>query len=1113
MKRRAGATSATNLSRDELRVLSRVDLKHPVAIRQASGQLTEECSVTITPEMISFAPANGTDRLEVGIPSIAEPVLDHTSGGLKLEGVDIEVFSHDHATKSALRRIILAMTEMHEESTAGILSGSGPRSILGSAARSSSAPFSTSPTRQTASGTAAAVPPASQPHSSNHASNPPASHCRASPHPPAVLGDISNRTRSNVHTTNHHPPHDPKSGIFSQCSSVGPSASHTGSRRLSDARERPGIVAASGGISRSTVGSGSTPRRASDALPPCQQPRSNVAGAPQNAVDDGPLPRHVSSPRQSVDSDFQEAGSPRDPPVVLRADAKPGPNMLGGRNLVVDTADDGSDAPPGPATGRSTAASPAATASEGRRTPSGPHRVKQRVPSPSQTRVSTTKAKPKFFQPYPPLDLKNLAKQVVNARLCPPNKSPFNQLCPKVGPVKVVDLVNEPASERGKLLMLLGKPAADSEETAVAVYNGHPEVELFVETWAGPGMASAAGVSKTLHAQYSAEVFTMVVHPGETREFVSGFFEGPPQPGWRTQPLSEATFAKRRKDREHRVYEDYQRLQRLVDPEDTELKVLETAVQKAAPFVDLWFLPQHSSLIKPHEKDRMPPAEDDLASEVDAWGRPGAALPPGQTGKLFCTAPVPNDIDMGVLGHAWFACCLAALAEFPHGGQRYNPIKGIFGKQRQEYSDIGAYRCILSKDGWWRDVVVDDYTPLVRYPKRSVLDVPAFCHNIANSRELWAALVEKAYARLCGSYAAVATGLVQEGLQDLTGFPTARIPWPEPKAEPPQARDPSGLFDDLLRYEQQGKLVLLHTPNLPASADGGDGGDPNETSQEKTYEQNGLLMGHAYTVLQVFESRGHRLLRLRNAWPGLEHSWGGRWADGSAKWTDCPEVAADVGWAGGADGTIWLAWPEVLDWFNGATLCHVVPEAGEVRVALPFQPGRPSFVMHLTVKTPAKVYLGVHLKDQRMQPSPAPNGCINVTILQNSERREEHQPHWQRVEEDYEWGGKDYLGIFEFVPEAEYMICVHDYDGGPDGGRIMDDVVVSLHYLPLEANGPSVEGTLSLKAASPVIEAIQFNPVYIKDPLVPVEAFVQIRRHIASKPAPTQHQLVSSVQL
>eukprot|EP01063_Lacrimia_lanifica_P002983 TRINITY_DN11611_c0_g2_i1.p1 TRINITY_DN11611_c0_g2~~TRINITY_DN11611_c0_g2_i1.p1 ORF type:complete len:825 (+),score=202.42 TRINITY_DN11611_c0_g2_i1:181-2475(+) len=685
------------------------------------------------------------------------------------------------------------------------------------------------------------------------------------------------------------------------------------------------------------------------------------------------------------------------------------------------------------------------------------------------------------IKPHPPLVPAKL--DTSSYPLPAPAAEPFPTLGPAITQTRLVDLVQEPSSERGKLLLLLAKAASGA--TLVAAYNGHPEVELYVEMWSTPEITPAAeGVTRTTHPQYHAEVLGLVVHPGETKEFVAGFMKEDPQPGWKTQPLSDDSMTRRRKALEQKVFDDYQRLQALVEGDAPEADVLAMAMSRQVPYIDLWFLPQPSSLAKPHEA-----AAD---TDVETWGRPTAFLPPGQTPGVLVTQPSPNDIDMGVGGHAWLPCLLACLAEYAAAGCAFDPIERIFAKHKAEYEEVGAWRLVLCREGWWRDVVVDSYLPMLRRPKRSLVYCPAYTNHLGHRREMWGAAIEKACARLAGSYSAITAGYFHEGLMDLTGFPAERLPWEE-------TRDTT-LFEDLMaQLHADHTLLILHTPNATG-----------DEAQEAVYAKNSLMQGYGYPILQMLAVEGHRLIRIRNPWPSKGH-WQGRWCDGSENWANCPAVAAAAQYQGGGDGTAWLAWPEVLDWFEGCTALHYIPHAGELRLALPFQNSVPGYVLEVSVKTPTKVFVGVHMKDQRNKPHPAPYGCMNVTVLQTSG---DHAGQWQRLHEDYEWGAKDFLGTYEFTPEGgTYLICVHDYDGGTEGGRITDDVVVSLHYLPLQTHGPTVEGNVSIKSAAPAIEAIQYNPVVIKDPLAPVEAYAQVRRHIASQDHPAVHQLVTTVHL
>ena len=61
-------------------------------------------------------------------------------------------------------------------------------------------------------------------------------------------------------------------------------------------------------------------------------------------------------------------------------------------------------------------------------------------------------------------------------------------------------------------------------------------------------------------------------------------------------------------------------------------------------------------------------------------------------------------------------------------------------------------------------MVVDDYLPCWSRNKR-----PAFCNNKEEPKEFWAELLEKAYAKVCGSYENMEGGYVSDALIDMSG--------------------------------------------------------------------------------------------------------------------------------------------------------------------------------------------------------------------------------------------------------------------------------------------------------------------------------------------------------
>eukprot|EP00465_Bigelowiella_longifila_P013075 CAMPEP_0185262126 /NCGR_PEP_ID=MMETSP1359-20130426/10355_1 /TAXON_ID=552665 /ORGANISM="Bigelowiella longifila, Strain CCMP242" /LENGTH=199 /DNA_ID=CAMNT_0027848967 /DNA_START=68 /DNA_END=667 /DNA_ORIENTATION=- len=87
--------------------------------------------------------------------------------------------------------------------------------------------------------------------------------------------------------------------------------------------------------------------------------------------------------------------------------------------------------------------------------------------------------------------------------------------------------------------------------------------------------------------------------------------------------------------------------------------------------------------------------------------------------------------------------------------------------------------------------------------------------------------------------------------------------------------------------------------------------------------KDGIVRGHAYSVLGIVEKGGMKMLQLRNPWGKFE--WKGAWSDGNAAWAKHPEVARACGYDAKTsdvnDGAFWM---EFNDWkrvFDMADIC------------------------------------------------------------------------------------------------------------------------------------------------------------------------------------------------
>ncbi|KAL8170914.1 hypothetical protein V2J09_022718 [Rumex salicifolius] len=299
-------------------------------------------------------------------------------------------------------------------------------------------------------------------------------------------------------------------------------------------------------------------------------------------------------------------------------------------------------------------------------------------------------------------------------------------------------------------------------------------------------------------------------------------------------------------------------------------------------FTDQDFPPNDQSLfINPDE----PPSKLQVVSE---WMRPTELVKEGQP-CLISGSANPSDVCQGRLGDCWFLSAVAVLAEVSR-------ISEVI--ITPEYNEEGIYTVRFCIQGEWVPVIVDDWIPC-ESPGR-----PAFATSRKGS-ELWVSVLEKAYAKLHGSYEALEGGLVQDALVDLTGGAGEEIDIRSAQAQIDLA---SGrLWSQLLRFKQEGFLLGAGSPS---------GSDIHVSS-------SGIVQGHAYSILQVREIDGHKLVQIRNPWAN-EVEWNGQWSDSSPDWTDrmrhkLKHVSQSK------EGIFWMSWQDFQIHFRSIYVCRVYP--------------------------------------------------------------------------------------------------------------------------------------------------------------------------------------------
>ncbi|XP_028035624.1 calpain-D isoform X2 [Bombyx mandarina] len=293
--------------------------------------------------------------------------------------------------------------------------------------------------------------------------------------------------------------------------------------------------------------------------------------------------------------------------------------------------------------------------------------------------------------------------------------------------------------------------------------------------------------------------------------------------------------------------------------------------------------------------------------------------------------PRPSDISQGVLGNCWLLSALAVLAE------RSSLVRGVL--LRAEPS-IGAYQLRLCKDGRWRTLTLDDLLPA---NKKGHL-----VYSQAKRKQLWVPLIEKAVAKLHGCYEALVSGRAIEGLCTLTGAACESVSL-QAGAAPLEQLDRDLVWAQLLSSRQACFL-------MGASCGGG-----NMKVDEEEYQRLGLRPRHAYSVLDVVEAGGARLLRLRNPWG--HYTWRGACPPPPPPPHPAPPPHHDRD-----HGVFWISFDDVLKYFDCIDICKVRSGWHEVRLAgilPPMSSTRHLTCLLLTADQPTELDLTLFQEGQR----------------------------------------------------------------------------------------------------------------------------------------------------
>ena len=314
-----------------------------------------------------------------------------------------------------------------------------------------------------------------------------------------------------------------------------------------------------------------------------------------------------------------------------------------------------------------------------------------------------------------------------------------------------------------------------------------------------------------------------------------------------------------------------------------------------------------------------------------------------------------DDVRQGYLGNCYFMSSLAAMTNIPQ------LICQLF--RSFQINKNGCYEIGLNIEGEWQIVLLDDYFPCSKTTK-----IPIFAKP--NGPELWAMLLEKAWAKINGGYLNITGGYASEVLSVFTSFPIETFDL--------LIKDIDNIWRDLKKAFEDGQIITCCS------------------KFDNEIEKYGLISGHTFTVTNLVEgyvkNQYIRLIRLRNPWGYKE--WNGNWSDHSKLWTEEAKKELNINLHIEDDGEFYMSFEDFFNYFLVVDVCRVTNPQCVKSFKIPFNCVYLPNVFELQIFNKTHIIISALKKNYRFHRTIDTNSELVITLIlikkineQNNEKK------------------------------------------------------------------------------------------------------------------------------
>jgi hypothetical protein len=289
--------------------------------------------------------------------------------------------------------------------------------------------------------------------------------------------------------------------------------------------------------------------------------------------------------------------------------------------------------------------------------------------------------------------------------------------------------------------------------------------------------------------------------------------------------------------------------------------------------------------------DLFPPNENSLkgnnSNDIDIseieWKRANEILPEPH---LFEGEIKTKRVINGRIGIPYYLSSISALCDVP------GLITKIF--ITKDYNPNGFYSLLLFIDGEYQIVYIDDYFPCLKGT-----NIPYFTKP--NNFALWPMILEKAWAKINGSYGNSLSGWPSDLFRAFTGFCCEDLPHNDENSEK--------IFNIIKKAKEKNAIICSSSKN------------------DEEIIDVGLIGGTTYTLLSADEVEDDKnrkvfLLKLRNDFGKTE--WNGDWSEKSLYWNDhiknqIPSQKMEL-----KEGEFFIGLKDYIRYFSRTDICHLI---------------------------------------------------------------------------------------------------------------------------------------------------------------------------------------------